>query len=142
MAQPTIQYDGFMYEEGPDLDEDEVADYAKFLGRTLNALPAGGIKDSSMVEVSDQAQKLELSIIVTHQVCPCCQLRSSGCTHAATTLKCALTHVQEPAPCGAAASIRLQLSAQTSCWPSSVQVTQCVRPRLPCNPHRPPMHSC
>ncbi|KAK9841453.1 hypothetical protein WJX74_006089 [Apatococcus lobatus] len=67
VAQPTIQYDGFMYEEGPDLDEDEVADYAKFLGRPLHTLPAGGIKDSSVVEVSDQAQKLELSIIVTHQ---------------------------------------------------------------------------
>lgn len=76
VAQPTVQYDGFMYEEGPDLDEDEVAGYAKFLGRPLNALPAGGIKDSSMVEVSDQAQKLELSIIVAHQVCLCCQLNT------------------------------------------------------------------
>ena len=67
VAQPTVQYDNFMYEEGPDLEEDEAANYAKFLGRALNTLPAGGNKDSTIVEVSG-AQKLELSISITHQV--------------------------------------------------------------------------
>ena len=68
VAQPTIQYDGYMYEEGPDLEEDEVASNARFLGQALNTLPAGGIKDSSVVKVSDQAQELELIMVVTHQV--------------------------------------------------------------------------
>ncbi|KAK9866086.1 hypothetical protein WJX84_007709 [Apatococcus fuscideae] len=67
VSQPTIISDNFMYEEGPDLDEDEVADNAQFLPRPLAALPSGGIKDSSLVKVSDQSQELELMLIVSHQ---------------------------------------------------------------------------
>ena len=68
VAQPTVMCEAFMYEEGPDLDEDEVEGHAAHLPKILADLPSGGIKDSSVVEVSDQSQQLSLSLILTHQV--------------------------------------------------------------------------
>ncbi len=79
VAQPTVMCEGFMYEEGPDLDEDEAEAFAAHLPKCLTDLPSGGIKDSSVVEVSDQSQQLSLSLLVTHQVHHVGCIRTPSC---------------------------------------------------------------
>lgn len=65
--QPTIICDGFVYEEGEDLDEEEVAANAANLPKTLQSLPGGGVRHGSIVQVDDQAQHFKVSIVVSHQ---------------------------------------------------------------------------
>lgn len=65
--QPTIMCDDFVYEEGDDLDEDELAANAANLPKALQALPGGGLKHGSIVQVDDQAQHFKVSLVVSHQ---------------------------------------------------------------------------
>ena len=44
MHQPTIACSGFMYEEGEDLDEEEVQAHAVNLPKVLQSLPGNGSK--------------------------------------------------------------------------------------------------
>ncbi|KAL3140467.1 hypothetical protein ABBQ38_004726 [Trebouxia sp. C0009 RCD-2024] len=65
--QPTIMCDDFVYEEGDDLDEEELAANAANLPKALQALPGGGLKHGSIVQVDDQAQHFKVSLVVSHQ---------------------------------------------------------------------------
>lgn len=65
--QPTIMCDGFVYEEGEDLDEEELQANAANLPKTLQSLPGGGLKNGSIVQVDDQAQHFKVSLVVSHQ---------------------------------------------------------------------------
>ncbi|DBA95757.1 hypothetical protein WJX77_000574 [Trebouxia sp. C0004] len=65
--QPTIMCDGFVYEEGDDLDEEELEANAANLPKTLHSLPGGGVKHGSIVQVDDQAQHFKVSLVVSHQ---------------------------------------------------------------------------
>jgi hypothetical protein len=66
---PMITYDNFMYEEGEDLDEDEVAENAAHLPTALADLPGGGIRHNSSVSVTDQVQDMKVTVVINHQVC-------------------------------------------------------------------------
>ncbi len=74
VAQPTVicenlmYKENFMYEEDPGMDQDEIEDCASHLPKCLADLPSGGIKDGSIVEVSNRSQQLSFSLLVTHQV--------------------------------------------------------------------------
>ncbi len=68
LVSPTVVADAFMYEEGPDLDEDEAAESAAHRPTPLAALPGGGIRHGSIVAISDQAQAFEASLVISHRV--------------------------------------------------------------------------
>jgi ubiquitin-like 1-activating enzyme E1 B len=58
----------YLYEHGDDLDEDDVAKYARFRTLPLASLPLGGITDGSIVSVSDDtAGKFEVEIKFVHR---------------------------------------------------------------------------
>ena len=65
---PSIMAGDFMYEEGDDLDADEVAEHAAHLPTALSALPGGGITHTSQVSVTDQTQEMTVTLVVSHQV--------------------------------------------------------------------------
>lgn len=67
MIAPTLSYGQFLYEEGEDLDPEEVEHYSQHLGKVLAELPSGGVVHNSVIELSDQAQSLNVEIIVCHQ---------------------------------------------------------------------------
>ena len=68
MNEPSIMCGGFAYEEGADLEEDEVADNARLLPLPLDKLPGGGVIHGSILAVSDQAQDFSVQILVQHKV--------------------------------------------------------------------------
>lgn len=67
LVSPTVSCDNFIYEEGPDLEADEAAESAAHRPTMLADLPGGGIRDGSIVHISDQAQAFDVQVIVTHQ---------------------------------------------------------------------------
>lgn len=66
---PIMTLDHWMYEEGEDLDEEEIADNAAHLGTTLAKLPGGGIVHNMRVSVTDASQDVQITLVVQHQVC-------------------------------------------------------------------------
>lgn len=68
MNEPTVMCDGFAYEEGADLEPDEVAANQKLLPVALDKLPGGGIKHGSIVSVNDQAQDFSCQLVVSNKV--------------------------------------------------------------------------
>lgn len=68
MNEPTVMCGGFGYEEGADLDPDEVVANQRLLPVLLDQLPGGGIKHGSILSISDQAQDFSCQMIVTHKV--------------------------------------------------------------------------
>ena len=69
MNEPTVMCGNFSYEEGADLEEDEVEANQKLLAIQLNQLPGGGITNGSIVMISDQAQDFSCQMVVSHKVC-------------------------------------------------------------------------
>ena len=55
-----------LYEEGEDLDDDDVQRYASFMGRKLPDLPGGGIRHDVSLEVEDNATSLSCALLVEH----------------------------------------------------------------------------
>ena len=68
MNEPTIMAGNFAYEEGADLEPDEVAANAKLLPTALDDLPGGGLKHGTIVSVSDQAQDFNCQLVISHKV--------------------------------------------------------------------------
>jgi ubiquitin-like 1-activating enzyme E1 B len=50
-----------------DLDEDEVEQYAKLLPRPLASLPGGGLSAGAVVAVKDQAQAIDLQLLIVQK---------------------------------------------------------------------------
>ena len=69
MNEPSVMCGNLGYEEGADLEEDEVEANQKLLGIPLDQLPGGGITNGSIVMVSDQAQDFSCQLVVTFKVC-------------------------------------------------------------------------
>ena len=67
MVAPTLAFQRFLYEEGEDLDPDEVEENKRHLSKRLSDLPSGGITHNTVIELSDQAQSLTVEMIVSHQ---------------------------------------------------------------------------
>jgi ubiquitin-like 1-activating enzyme E1 B len=71
LVEPSLMYGTatsmFQYEEGEDLDEDEVEENARHLPTALATLPAGGVCHGTVVEVGDQKQQLKLQVTVVHE---------------------------------------------------------------------------
>lgn len=67
-AHPTVLCGDFFYEEGDDLDEDEVEEYSKFLPKTISTLP-GNVAHNTRLEVTDSAQNLKVTLVLQQQVC-------------------------------------------------------------------------
>ncbi len=61
MNEPTVVCGGLAYEEGADLDPDEVAENARLLPLPLDQLPGGGIRHDSIVEVTDPRAPVPLA---------------------------------------------------------------------------------
>lgn len=68
VTEPNLSCEGFFYEEGEGLEEDEEEEYQGMLETVLTALPGGGIQDGSTVALHSQNQYLHCKIIITHQV--------------------------------------------------------------------------
>lgn len=68
IACPTLECGDFLYEEGEGLEEDEVELYSSLLPRTLDALPGGGLRSGSTVNVKDQLQNLDVQVVIQHAV--------------------------------------------------------------------------
>lgn len=66
-SRPTVMCENFLYEEGDDLEEDEVEEYAKLLPKTIAQLP-GSIVHNTRLEVTDQAQNLKVTLVLQQQV--------------------------------------------------------------------------
>ena len=65
---PTVLLAGdLIYEEGDELEEDEVAAYRSNLTKRLGDLPCGGIRDGSSARVEDFGQDLEVEIRFAHR---------------------------------------------------------------------------
>lgn len=58
----------FAYEEGADLEPDEIADNARLLPIMLDKLPGGGLQHGTIVSVSDQAQDFSCQLVMNHRV--------------------------------------------------------------------------
>jgi ubiquitin-like 1-activating enzyme E1 B len=67
MVAPTVTFGSFLYEEGEDLEPDEVDEYARHLSKKLSDLPSGGIRNNVHVELTDQAQALSVQVVVSQQ---------------------------------------------------------------------------
>jgi hypothetical protein len=70
MVEPCLSYGEesmFMYEEGEGLDAEEVQEYENYLPMVISELPAGGIKNGTMVRITDQRQHLDFEIMVGHE---------------------------------------------------------------------------
>ena len=70
MNDPSIMAGNFAYEEGDDLEPEEVAANARLLPITLESLPGGGLKHGTVVTVSDQAQDFSCQLVLTHKAGP------------------------------------------------------------------------
>lgn len=68
MNEPSIMAGNFAYEEGADLEPDEVAANARLLPLPLGSLPGGGLKHGTIVSVTDQAQDFTCQLVITHKV--------------------------------------------------------------------------
>lgn len=68
MNEPSVMAGNFSYEEGGDLEPDEVASNARLLPLMLDKLPGGGLKHGTIVNVSDQAQDFSCQLVITHKV--------------------------------------------------------------------------
>lgn len=64
---PMIVADDFMYEEGDDLDEDEVEENRSHLPCALAKLP-GGIGHNTRLHVTDQSQNMKLTLVLQQAV--------------------------------------------------------------------------
>lgn len=89
MNEPTVMCEGLAYEEGADLDPEEVAENARLLPLPLEQLPGGGIRHGSIVSVSDQAQDFNCQLVISHKVVfyppsplPWCSLSTPRSSHA------------------------------------------------------------
>lgn len=72
LIEPSISCGDFLYEEGSGLEDDEIEEYRRHLDTPLASLPpqgSGGLGNGAVVEVRDQAQSIEVKIVVRHQVC-------------------------------------------------------------------------
>lgn len=70
MVEPCLSYGEesmFMYEEGEGLDAEEVQEYENYLPMVISELPAGGIKNGTLVRITDQRQHLDFEIMVGHE---------------------------------------------------------------------------
>jgi hypothetical protein len=74
-SHPTVMCENFLYEEGDDLDEDEVEEYAKLLPKTIASLP-GNVSHNKRLDVTDQTQNLKVTLVLQQQV------RGHRCFHA------------------------------------------------------------
>eukprot|EP00887_Chlorella_sp_A99_P005739 scaffold1.g5739.t1 len=63
---PRLESGTFVYEEGEDLEQDEVAMYARLLPRPLAELPGGGVRHGAALAVGDQEQHFSLTLMVSH----------------------------------------------------------------------------
>ena len=68
MNEPTVTSGGFRYEEGTDLEPDEVEENRRLLPMVLDRLPGSGIRHGSIVSLDDQAQEFSCQLVVSHQV--------------------------------------------------------------------------
>jgi ubiquitin-like 1-activating enzyme E1 B len=68
LNEPTLVSDnGFMYEEGEGLEEDEREANAAMLPKVLAELPGGGVKGGAVLSVSDQSQGgVRVELVVRH----------------------------------------------------------------------------
>jgi Ubiquitin/SUMO-activating enzyme ubiquitin-like domain/ThiF family/Ubiquitin-activating enzyme active site len=66
-AAPTIVAESFLYEEGDDLEEEEVAENARMRALPLAALP-GGVAHNSRLEVSELSQNLKVTLVLADAV--------------------------------------------------------------------------
>jgi hypothetical protein len=67
MVEPTLAAPGgFLYEEGADLEDDEVAAYTALRPLTLASLPGGGLTDGAVLTVTDNAQAMTLAVTLAH----------------------------------------------------------------------------
>lgn len=64
---PTLMADGFLYEEGDDLDDDEAAESAALLPRALRDLPGGGLAHNVRANARDHTQDLQIAIVIHHK---------------------------------------------------------------------------
>lgn len=67
---PMIVADDFLYEEGDDLDDDEVEDNARHLPCVLAKLP-GGLEHNARLHVTDQSQNMKLTLVLQQAVRAC-----------------------------------------------------------------------
>jgi ubiquitin-like 1-activating enzyme E1 B len=64
-TEPSINIGSSMiYEEGDDIDDDE---YAAIVTKTLIDLPAGGMKDGTIITIEDFTQDLEVDVCINHK---------------------------------------------------------------------------
>eukprot|EP00892_Ulva_mutabilis_P005198 jgi/Ulvmu1/304/UM001_0308.1 len=64
---PMIVADDFLYEEGDDLEEDEVEENKKHLPCVLAKLP-GGMQHNARLHVTDQSQNMKLTLVLQQAV--------------------------------------------------------------------------
>lgn len=67
LVNPTVTGGEFVYEEGEDLEADEVEFHARNLPKTLAALPGGGLGPGATVEVTDQTQHFAARIVLNQR---------------------------------------------------------------------------
>lgn len=65
---PMIVADDFLYEEGDDLEEDEVEENQRHLPCVLAKLP-GGMRHNDRLHVTDQSQDMKLTLVLQQAVC-------------------------------------------------------------------------
>lgn len=67
MVEPTLAAPGgFLYEEGDDLDADEIASYSALRPLALASLPGGGLHDGTVMTVTDNAQAVTVAVTLAH----------------------------------------------------------------------------
>ena len=67
--EPNLDTDtGLGYEEGEGLEDDTVERNQTLLPMLLAELPGGGLKDGTVVVVSDQSQHINFDLIIAHRV--------------------------------------------------------------------------
>ena len=60
----SILYEDFSNED--DVDEDDVEFYKMNLTKALSDCPSGGIRNDSIISISDSSQSLEVKIVIQH----------------------------------------------------------------------------
>lgn len=64
-TEPSINIgSSIIYEEGDDIEDDE---YAAIVTKTLIDLPAGGMKDGTIITIEDFTQDLEVDVCINHK---------------------------------------------------------------------------
>lgn len=87
---PMIVADDFLYEEGDDLEEDEVEENARHLPCALSALP-GGLEHNARLHVTDQTQNMKLTLVLQQAVRASFDARCTLFDARCAGLLCALT---------------------------------------------------